>query len=135
MSDIARGLHQYLQTVTAVTDICGDRGYPDVAVENPLRPFYTYNLVSYDPVYTVDDNTFSQAIIEVDCIADDRDTAEALREAIRVAISNYRGAWGSETVRGCTIQSKFDDYEIPIMGEQFGWYIHSLDFLVSYLES
>jgi hypothetical protein len=135
MSDIALGFHTYLQSVDAVTDLVGDRGYPNVAEENPQTPFYVYEIASFDPTYTVGGNDFSQAMIQVDCFADDRDAAEELRAAILTAVSNYRGAMGAETVYGCTVQSKFDNYSPPIAGESLGWYVHTADLLISYRES
>lgn len=135
MSDIALGFHTKLQATAGVTAICGDRGWPTVPTPNPTLPCYVYNLISYIPEYSTVANPFAQAIIQVDCIAESRDTAESLRNAVRAAVNNFRGAMGSEQCHGCTVEAKYDDYTPPITGERLGWYIHSLDLRISFTES
>lgn len=134
MSDIALSVHTRLQATAGVTALVLARGYANAPPTNPLLPFYVYHVSSYDPIYPTTGDEFTQVLVEVECVGNTSTQAEAVRNAVRDSLNNFRGTSAGEFITGCTVEGKNDYYIPPILAEQVGWHIHSIDFLVSYNE-
>lgn len=135
MSDIGRGVHTYLQTKSAVTDVSGTRGYPEVLPQKATLPAYTYSGVTATSEQDLDNGVgVAQTLLQVNCFGTTHITANNLREQIRLVMQGYRGAAGSETILCVTVGNKLDRYDPPLDGSDQGRYLRIIEFNISHRE-
>lgn len=137
MSDIGKGLYQYLMSKSTVTSLCGTRGYPEVLPQGATLPAFTYSEVDANSFDNIDGEStgLRQTRLQVNCFSEKHSEAQELRERIRLVLQGYRGVAGLEHIRGCSIGGYYGRYEPPINGKGSGRHLRSIDFIISHTET
>lgn len=94
MAGIGQEVHTYLQTVSAVTDLTGTRGYPRVLPQNPtkdgngdIEEAYTYRVITKRSVQHLTGLAgIAETRIQIDSYAAKETEAAELDEQIRLAM-------------------------------------------------
>jgi hypothetical protein len=104
-----------LNTIAPLTAIVANRMYPVVLPKNapPTTPYLLYQTISYVPAYALSGaTTIAQTRIGLNMRADTYLDSINAREAIRLALSGWYGAFpGGTDVRGIRVVNKFDDFD------------------------
>lgn len=137
MSGIGEALRTKLLTYTTVTDIIGQRMYPDALVQKASLPAVVYYVTSTQRDHHLSGlGKSAHARFTIECFALTRVAASALSKAIReTGIDAFRGIVSGYTFCGIDFDSG-DEYlnDIPTDGNQEHRYLVSFDLLVHYKE-
>lgn len=137
MSGIGEALRTKLLTYSTVTDIVGQRMYPDVLVQKAQVPAICYYVTGTERDHHLSGlGKSAHARFTFDCYANTRVSASALSKAIReTGIDSFRGIVGGYTFCGVDFDSG-DEYlnDVPTDGNQEHRYVVSFDLLVHYKE-
>jgi hypothetical protein len=101
-----------LQAQSSLTDLVADRVFPvhELGGTPPGRPYVAYLVVFAEPRNTLDGpGDISKVRLQVDCYADDFDTAAALGRALQAAIPSAGG-----TLHGLCINAGQDFFESDV---------------------
>lgn len=80
-------LYNHLISDATLTGFVGDRIWPSHASEGSASPFIVYNAVFHEGIYSLEGRAnMSRARLQVDCYANDPDTAAEIAEAVIEAI-------------------------------------------------
>lgn len=112
MTAASDGVYAYLQTLPGFTALAGDRVYPVVAPQEPVKPFVVYEEISLLPDRTVDgmlDRT--RARIRFSCYSGSYTEAKAIARQIRLAFKDYKGAMGGTNVTDSGFLNEADIWE------------------------
>ncbi len=141
MSDIKRGLYQWLQSLASISGgIFGDRMYPDVAPSGAAFPYVIYYLQDAEKVRhltaasELSFDTFTMNVYAAS--SEDRNSAcELLRNALHGRKNvNFPQSSGTVNVRSITLLGLTDTYEAPTDGSEQGAFVSSLDWMISWVE-
>lgn len=139
MAVLEENLYTYLQTKAAVTALVSTRVYPDAAPQTATLPFLVYTRIS-----TVREHKFgsagtetglTQSRIQIDCYASTYSGVSALSEQVRLALSGFRGTFGSGFANRISLVDENDLPADPDYGEQIGVRRKTLDFMVWHQET
>ena len=87
-----KATHGILTANTAITDVVGDRIYPEIAPQTAALPLVIYSLISVD---TKDSKTSYHDLgvysVQVSIFGKQWDEVQDLKEAIRTSVERYRG--------------------------------------------
>lgn len=137
MSGIGEALRTKLLSYSAVSDIVGQRMYPDALVQKAVLPAIVYYCTSTERDHHLGGvGKSAHARFTFDCFAMTRVAASALSKAIReTGIDSFRGVVSSYTFCGVDFDSG-DEYQndVPTDGSQEHRYIVTFDLLVHYKE-
>ena len=137
MSGIGEALRTKLLTYTTVTDIIGQRMYPDALVQKAQLPAIVYYVTSTERDHHLSGlGKSAHARFSIECFANTRISASALSKAIReTGIDSFRGVVSNYTFCGIDFDSG-DEYlnDVPTDGNQEHRYVVTFDLLVHYKE-
>lgn len=105
------GLVTWLGTVSAITDLTSTRIYAREVPQNhsPANPALVYHLVAQTDHYSHDGRSnLTGSRVQIDCLAGTPAGVVALANAVRQAMSGYKGSMGSVPVRGVFLDSAQD---------------------------
>jgi len=137
MSAIGEALRTKLLTYSTVTDIIGQRMYPDVLVQNCTFPAVVYYVSYTEREHVITGLTkAAHARVSIDCYSNTRAGCSALSKAIReTGIDSFRGTVAGYTFCGIEYASGDEYYqETPTDGNQASRYMCSFDVVVHYKE-
>ncbi len=87
MANLGLDAHLYLQGLTSVTSIAGDRGSPVSLKKDEMRPQYAYAVISGDHLQHLTAISGVAVLrLQITCHAQDQITANNLAEQIRLAL-------------------------------------------------
>jgi len=94
-------LYQYLQGISGLTSLIGDRLFTDIAPTQVLNPPYvTYLKIGGETPHHLDGSTtLVDQRYQFDIYSLTPDGREAIFEALRLALDGYNGTMGSSSVR------------------------------------
>ncbi len=133
---IKQGLYTFLGAQSAITNLVSDRIYPEVIPDQVFDAASKRPCLVYSRQGTERTRTFCgtiglvQSAFNVDCYARTYQDAEALAAAVRSALTDYRGAMGSETVQSTQLIGDFD-----LLDLEPGLFRVSLAFAIWHLET
>lgn len=135
MADIAQVIRTLVLTDSTVSSTVALRFYPDVLPEEPTLPACTIRVIDTIPSATLDTSgEVLQARIQISCFAETRIAANSLCEAIRTAISKYRGTASSVQIQEIDLETGEVHGTIrPASGSGRWRYITSQDFRIFYV--
>lgn len=124
----------YLKSKTAITNVIGDRIFPQVAPQGTAEPYLVFARISGASGHhmTAADGV-QQTRYQFDAYGRYSQVKE-VGEALRQSLDGYRGAIGGEHVQTCHLMDERDLYEEPDDKQQFGTHRVSMDFLIAYVE-
>lgn len=113
------GLVSLLTADSGVSALVGSRVYPDKLPDSPTLPALTYQVASLTPRYAHSgDADLDTVRVQVNCWAVTRTTAVTVRDAVRTAVSGYRGTTGDGTVFD-RVSIENQNYEIDTSLNQY----------------
>jgi len=117
----------HLKTDTDITDVVGSgasaRIRPMVLHQNETLPAIVLDDVSGSSFSNLAGASgHASTMVEIDAVATTKAAAESLRESIRKAIQNHRGAMGDVFVSGWSSVGRSSAYEAPTDGKAVGIY-------------
>ena len=126
------GLRTILINDTAVAAIVAARISPTHLKQSETIPAITYQRVSTGREYLIHEGPIGQVSsrIQYACWAETDTEAEALADAVRLALDGYSGLSGSMTIESVNSEGQWDFYD-----EKRELYCSYLNFLVQYKES
>ena len=102
---IEAGLVTYLSEYAPLTALIGTRLYPDRLPQSPTLPAVVYFSVSDPGSYSHDGETdWREEIFQFDCWGVTPLEAISVKNALRGALSGYKGMMGSVTVEAAFVQ-------------------------------
>lgn len=136
MADIGRGIRTYLVAQSGVSDLISTRMYPDILPQDTAFPSIVYAVISDITEHHLSAaSNVSRSLIQIDCFASSRLSANALAEAVRAEMDGYRGSAGSESVLASHMRNRSFSYDMPDENDDVGLYRVMLEFLVWHTES
>jgi hypothetical protein len=140
MSDIGADLITYLKTVSTVTDLVGSgtaakiyEEDPKQAVALPYVVFEVFEGISQQHLTGI--SGLARNRIQIDAYAATRTAANALAEALRLALAGFRGNFDSTLVRETGRTSYRRGRDKPTDGGNQRRYWVSRDYIFTYDES
>lgn len=136
MNTIRGALWDRCRFNAGVIAIVADRVYTGVAPADTDKPYIVIHpAISDVPARHLQGASgLSRMRAQFDCWASDSDTAWALREAVRLAMENYRGDIGTVTVRSIALENTSSDTFAPESADELPECVERLDFSVHYVE-
>ena len=143
MADIKQQMQVYLLDQSGVTDLVDARITPDKLPQktNPDLPAITLTKISGNSQqHLTGVSGFASVRIQVDCVADTSNAAEALRNQVRLAMQNHasnKGAqspMGSVTVTGVVYEEQFTRFDPDTAGSDEGRFVSISDVHITHLE-
>lgn len=133
---LVEGLRAYLVATAGVTAVVSTRVRATQADENDTPPYVLLFLVSDPSRYAMSGEAgLAHARVQVDCIGATPKSALDVSEAVNTAMSGYRGAMSSVSVRRChKIDRSGPDLFGPTDGSQRGRYRVRIDYMIDYHE-
>ena len=129
---IEGSLYTFLSTIGEVTDIVGDRIFPQHADE-PVYPCLIYSLVtqSHDHIVTGSAGT-ARARVQLDCWSYSLADCSIAIEAIRQHLQGFQGLLGTIEVVGSHLNNELDLSEKPTDGSNRWLYRKTGDYTIRY---
>lgn len=132
----AKALYGRLTAVSGVTDLVSTRIYANAAPAGIRSPYIVYQQISGPRVHTCDGPlNLTRSRYQITCWSDDQyDDAEAIAEAVRVALDGYSGTVAAVVVRQIMV---IDEADMPFLApgneiqEHFG---KRLDVQITFVE-
>ena len=130
-------LYSFLTAQSPVTDLVSTRIYPaGEAPKTITYPYVTYQRISNrHERHTQGGAALAAPRYEINCWAQSNLDAEAVADAIREAMNDFRGAFGSVQSRGCFLESDDSDIEPPDDGSHVSKHVTRLDFTIWHTET
>lgn len=142
MSDVVESMIAFLLAEGAVTELIGDRIYPDILPQNPVYPAVTLSKVDTRHDHTLSNLAgLAHTRLQFDCycegLGSDRAKANEVAEAIRATgIVGVKGLTHGTDIRAVQLESGQRNYtEPPNDAQDQHRYVTNFDLLVSYTES
>ena len=133
MSDIGKGVRNYLVSKSAVTDLVSTRIYPAVLPQAATLPAVVYSVITNVPNDDVLGSSGSvTANVQLDIYSDAHITTNNISEQIRLQMQGYSGAMGDETVGASRLLNRFEQYEKPVDGSDVGRHRVIMSFDITY---
>lgn len=118
-----------------VVAVMGSRFYPLYLPQSPSYPAATYQRISAPRDYTSDGADGHVPVrMQIDVYGERYADARAGADALRLALSGYRGAMGSSTIRGIFLDTDRDLTEAGLDQAGPRLYRASLDFIIHHKE-
>ena len=137
MANVGIAFRTLCLTKTAITNLIGQRMYPDVLVQGSQMPAVVYYIISTEREKLIGKmSKLAHSRFQIDCYAMTRSQAHAVAQAFRTSqLDEYRGITASIMFNGIEIDSG-EQYlqEPPTDGSQEHRYLTSFDMLVHYTE-
>lgn len=129
--DIEAALYTRLQAVSALTALVSTRIYKNRLPEGAARPCIVYQRISATRERVLSGPLYGcTPRYQFDVFANTRDSMEAVRKQLRLALDGYSGTSASVAIHSSWLINDFDEYDAEV--EQFR---ASLDFEVTFLET
>lgn len=133
MASIEDGLQTYLNTVSAVTNVCGTRIAPDQSSQKMSFPRIIYMKEHDAPFYSdAGDAGIKRASFSLECQGLTVADAETLRDATKAALDAFTGTMGSKEVKRCFIEAEYDTIYPAVHGEEQGVKSKTLEIELDY---
>lgn len=133
---LLEGLRALLVDDGDLTDLTAARIRVTQADESDAMPYVILHQVSDPSLYAMSGEAgLAMSRVQVDCVARSPLGALELSEAVRTALSAYRGAAGDVEIRRChKLDRSGPDLSGPVDGSQVGKYRVRMDFMINYQE-
>lgn len=123
-------------TLSSTTDVFGPGTFPD----SPPEKYIVIHQISKVPERHLGGGSgIARVRVQFDCWADTPEDADAIAEALRESLDNFRGALGTGSSEVFANQIQLDDDNdneaVPINASQSGKVGRSLDFFITHQES
>lgn len=134
MPDIGGTIRTKTLATSSVSDLVSTRMYSDVLPQSVTMPAITYTVIDTTPnEHLTGIADVSRARIQIDCFATSRAGANALGDAVRLALEKYRGTVGTQFINEINLATgERYDIDRSETGSDQRRYISSQDFFVSY---
>ena len=120
----------------AVRAIVDDRIYPARTPQDTTLPKIVFTTISQGRApNTAGASGVTNPRIQIDCWADSNAGADALADAVRLALDGYRGTVASVQIRSCFLDAQRDAIVEPRDGGEQRIFGRSLDFNIWHLET
>lgn len=132
------GLYTYLQSKTAITAVVSTRVYPLNLPQTgtTIYPCIVYQTISQRRTYSHGgDCQLCFERVTFNCFASTYKAAKDLAELIRLAISGYRGTWGSTTIQSCFSEGDRDAMTDSPETESLAVFNVQSDYTIAYTEA
>jgi hypothetical protein len=128
----AKAVNARLTTVTAVTDLVADRVYPIIAPQNARTyPQVVYQISGEEhPGHYTGTSGLGKATVTVACIARSYAGSVELAAAVRVALDQQAGTWGSVVVKGCFFEDADEQQDANDQGQDDLLFLKVLTFTI-----
>jgi hypothetical protein len=121
VTEIKKGLIDYLLTQTPVTDLVSTRIRPGVIEQGLARPNVRIDQTGGEVHYDMGGNSgLCETFLSIICEADTEKAACELAETVRLEVDGFSGSWGDETVRGSFWVGTRDTRTRPQSGGEVG---------------
>lgn len=134
MPDISGTIRTLTLADGTVSGLVSTRMYSDALPQNATMPAITYFVVNtdaYEHLGGIVD--IARARIQIDCFAATRTAANALADAVRLALEKYEGTVGTQFIHEINLVSgELHGIDRPEAGTDQRRYITSMDFHVHY---
>lgn len=122
MADLAQDLRAVLLAAPAVAAIAGTRIHQGIVPESSTTPYLWYRRASRDTERVLGEAVGAEPDsyrFDLEAISADLEEAQDLADAVRGALDNYRGSFGTRTAQGVFVENQDDDYyPRGIMGDE-----------------
>ncbi len=135
---IEKALYGYMSGHASIIAQVGTRVYPEVAPEDTIYPFITFNVTSEAHDHSMDGATgMANPRIQIDVWAEKISDRVITAEAIRTSMDGFRGDMGDDdlNIRSCFLQDKTNFQEPTGEGKGKPVYRSSIDFSIWHVES
>lgn len=134
---ITEAVRAYLVAQAGITALVSTRVRTTQADESDALPYILLTTVSdYSEYSMAGEVGLARSRVQVDCIGGTPLSASNVSEAVRSAMSGYRGLMSSVAVRRChRIDRTGPEMYGPVDGSQRGKYRVRMDFSIDYRES
>lgn len=111
---IKAALATFLQTAPGITALAGDRSYPEVIPDQVFDAASERPCVVWSRQSAERDKTFcgtgpiTRSTFSIDCYARTSLEAEQLAQAVRTALTDYRGSMSGVEIKDVALTSDFD---------------------------
>lgn len=121
---------------SAVRALVGDRIYPARTPQDTTLPKIVFTTITEGRAPTMAGSSGAvNPRIQIDCWADSNAGADALADAVRLALDGYRGTVASVQIRSCFLDSKRDAIVEPRDGTEQRIFGRSMDFSIWHFET
>ena len=136
---LGEAFYDYLATVEAITDLIGDRVYPQyVKLADKTPPLIVYKLDNTTSIVTYSDgaNALKSADIVITAVGKHYADAQAVADALVSALDGQSGTWGTVTVQGCFLHDDgiSDDVITEPESEEVMYFVKELRYLTWYVD-
>lgn len=137
MADILDAVYGYLSTQSEITDLVGDRIYPDFAKGKKPRPYIIFYEDTQERFpYMGGDSGAIVDTIYIEGWAETRSSARAIREAIRDVLNGFqRKSMESLYISYTELVEVFPNYERPTDGTDKPVFVEQSVYQIAYKES
>lgn len=106
---IEEGLATYLLAQSAITDIVSTRIRFGMVEQRGSRPYLCIRTNGYTSnIHASGETAIATTNLQVICVSSTMKLARELSDLVRLEVSGYSGAWGSENVRMCRVSNMSD---------------------------
>lgn len=107
-------IYGLLSVNAGVTALVSTRIYPDNVPQNAVFPYIAFQLIQTQPLDTKEGaSPLDTLTIQVDCYAQNYDTAQAISTAVRAAIDRYSGTVNGHNVDKILFSGQSSGAPIP----------------------
>ena len=106
-----KAIYNLLSSASAVTDIVANRIYPLRVPDKTTFPCITYQTISNVPYNSKSGFTSYQSRVQVNVFENDYNNAFILSDAIKTALADKVGTFGSVVVQGTKLLNQIDQEE------------------------
>jgi hypothetical protein len=122
-----------LEAVTAVTDEVSTRIYQDLVPNDPTLPYIAVHAIAgTNSSHLGGESVAAQETYQIDVYAASYADRDAVKEAVRNALSGWRGTSNGTRISSVTLDAPLDGLEALDEGRNSGIYRSSLDARVIY---
>lgn len=129
MSTLEEGLYAFLTANAGVFGLVGERIYPQVIPQDAPMPAVAYQRISSPREYShyPGASGLARARMQFTCEGDSYRQAKRVAEAIRAALSGYKGVAGDVTIGAAFLENENDSYsegyQMPVVRVDYViWY-------------
>jgi len=97
--NVGQIIYGVLSAAAGVTALVSTRIYPDQAPQNAVFPYVCFQLLQAQPTDTKEGvSPLDKLLVQIDCYAQNYDSAQAIATAIRTALDRYAGTINGHVV-------------------------------------
>ncbi len=110
MSEIEEAIVSKLMDEAAITDLIGQRLYPQVVPQDVARPSMAYQLIDQVPAPSRHSAHLARSVVQFTCEAETYEDAKVLAAAIREVLTGWSDDMGELRIDGAFVVNQSDGY-------------------------